>query len=290
MAGVLVQAALVAPYPEHTTGYAATFWLRDPTDASLGRIGVVDLPARVVERFIGVTVQAGRAVLGAHVPGWLAIGVLVVLLVAVAVGVRQWRWSLPVYVAGSLLVLAAWPYRDARFGLPMLPLLAVGAAVAVAVASGRLPAVPGRWWTRLPAALLLLPLVVHVPVAVAEIRRDEAAQEQRLDELYAAMAGLRTWAQAELGPDDVVASMDYRELAYRLDRTVLPIPYTTDPEVLWEATGGAGADYLVSLRGLYGDREGIVDALVSDRPARFRKVYATDRVLVFRLTPASGGS
>ena len=286
-----LQALAVAGYPEHTTGYAATFWLRDPTDASLGTIGPSELPGRIVERLDGILVQLGRAVLGGGATEWLAIVAVLGLLGAAVGGERRWRWSLAAYASASALVLAAWPYRDARFGLPLLPLAAVGAAVLIGglLRPGRRRANRGRFrGSAVVAVAVGLALGLHVQSSVAQIVRAGAAEEEQLRELHVAMDDLERWVEANTAPDDVIASLDYRELAYRIDRPVAPIPYTSDPDALWEASGGAGAEFVVSIRGLYGARARHTDTLVSAFPDRFHNVYANDRIHVFAITPPAG--
>ena len=286
LAGVVVtavQALLVAGYPEHTTGYAATFWLRDTADASRGTIGAAQLPARMLHRIDTVLFDAGHALLGPQVDGRVAVGVVLVLLLAALVAVRRWRWPLLAYILVTWGVLAAWPYHSPRFGLPLVPLAAVGAAGAL----GRLATVAAgrrRWaGTALVATVAAAALVAQVPPAVARIRAEKIGERRNLSELEAAVDDLRGWAATHIAPGDDIASFDYRALAYRLDRRVLPLGYTTDPQALWAASGGRGADWLISIRGLYARRAGLTEALVSAYPDRFHKVYATQRIVVYAI-------
>ena len=297
LAGVAVtavQALLVAGYPEHTTGYAATFWLADTADASRGTIGPAQLPARMFHRIDTVLFDAGHALLGPQVDGWVAAGIVLALLLAAVVTVRRWRWPLVSFLVVYWAVLAAWPYHSPRFGLPLVPLAAVGAAgllgwvaraAAGGVEAGRMEASGRRRWVggALVAAVCAAALMVQVPPALARIRAEKIGERRDLSELEAAVGDLRGWVGAHVAPGDEIASFDYRALAYRLDRRVLPLGYTTDPHALWAASGGRGADWLVTIRGLYARRAGLTDALVSAFPDRFRKVYATPRIVVYAI-------
>jgi hypothetical protein len=119
-----------------TADYSAEFWLVDPYDPSLGRVGVVGLLGRALTNTQGYV--------GTHLPGGIvggrggAVAALGVALVAVAlVGwVRRGRTRvgpaeifLPLYAGLILLWPAVW--SGDRFVLPLYPVLFIYAASAL---------------------------------------------------------------------------------------------------------------------------------------------------------------
>jgi hypothetical protein len=273
------QAALIAPYPEHTTGYAATFWLRDPYDAAGGSITAAQLPGRIVERLDLFLTDAGFAVLGAHVPSPVGITVTLVLLAVTVVAYRRLRWSALAFMTVYAVLLAAWPFRSSRFGLPLVPLAAIGFAALIGAARRR---AGGPVVASVLAVALLVP---HVVGNVRAVHADAAAEETQLAALAAASDDLTDWIAANVPADEPIASLDYRELAYRTGREVLPLGYTTDTEALLAASAGRGARWLVVVRGLYGRREARADALLSAHPDRFALAYRNARTDVYRILP-----
>ena len=85
-------------------------------------------------------------------------------------------------------------------------------------------------------------------------------------------------------PADVVASIDYRELSYRLDRPVRGVAYDSRPPRLLAAV--EGAEWFIAVKGLYARRQGLADRLVAAYPARFTRVFSNDAVDVYRVEPA----
>jgi hypothetical protein len=204
-----LMAALTAPYPEHTTGYARTFLLVDPNDDTLGRSTLAGVAGRVVSRAWLVLPDVGFAVVGPTFPprgrGW-------------------WRspWWLPgcgrcrspprrAYVVAFLAIwlpaLAVWPYSSVRFQLPLVPIAAVGVG-ALAVAAVRRLGPPGA-----VAAVVLLALFV---VSSATQWHDQAEAEAATVGVVAAdTAATAAWARSRIPEGDVVASFAYRAVAYR---------------------------------------------------------------------------
>ncbi len=89
--------------------------------------------------------------------------------------------------------------------------------------------------------------------------------------------------QGRIPPGEQIASVDYRELSYRLARPVLPVRYDRRPKVLLGDTAGAGATWFVSLRGLYGRRTGLADTVVGAYPDRFTQVWTNGTVDVYEI-------
>jgi hypothetical protein len=299
------QALAAARYPPAVTGYAQTFWLVDPGDAAQGRIGLAGLPARMWEQLPQALAEPGRAllgqsvlgqgVLGQGVPGQglagqgLATGVAAVLVLAllVAAGVALPRWRLPLLALwlSHTVLLSAWNFRGDRFGLPLIPLAAVGAGAVVAgIAWLCARVLRERTAVGLTGFVAAVTLSAYAGAAVPALRDAAAADRATYGRFLAASAELAAWAAANIAADEQIASVDYREISYRLDRPVLPVRYDRTPEVLLADTAGAGAEWFVSLRGLYGRREGLADTLVGAYPDRFAPVWSNGTIDVYRVT------
>jgi hypothetical protein len=289
------QALAAARYPPAVTGYAQTFWLVDPGDAAQGRIGLAGLPARMWEQLPQALAEPGRALLGQSVLGQgllgqgLATGVAAVLVLAllVAAGVALPRWRLPLLALwlSHTVLLSAWNFRGDRFGLPLIPLAAVGAGAVVAGIAWLFARVlRERTAVGLTGFVAAVTLSAYAGAAVPALRDAAAADRATYGRFSAASAEFATWAAANIAADEQIASVDYREISYRLDRPVLPVRYDRTPAVLLADTAGAGAEWFVSLRGLYGRREGLADTLVGAYPDRFAPVWSNGTIDVYRVT------
>ena len=140
---VVVVAGMLAmrPYPEHTTGYLATFFLRDPFDASLGSLGPLGLLERTWQGVPDTLADLGRALLLIDASSEVAAVVAVVVLTLAAVAAFRLRPGGPLgaFVVGGVVAyavaLSAWPYHSSRFGLPLVPMGALAAGWLVRLVS-----------------------------------------------------------------------------------------------------------------------------------------------------------
>jgi hypothetical protein len=270
---VAAQSVLLSRYPEPVTGYGVTFWQVDPGDASQGRIGVLDLPARMWDQLPLVLAEPGQAFVGVPMPTWVASLLVVVLLVAAGVALPAWRWPLAAFYVSHVVVLSAWNFRGERFGLPFVPLLAVGVAALVALVARRTPVM----------ALGAVAAAFLVGTQVGDLRAEARTDAERYGAYQQASADLRQWARSHIDDDETIASLDYRELSYRLGRPVQPIGYDRSAEGLFAQTVGRDADWLITLRGLYGRREGLADTVVGAYPDRFVPAYSNPAIDVYRI-------
>ena len=142
--------------------YVAEFWLVNPYQPELGRVGVGGLVARFLENLAAyVTAHIPGGVVGSGGGAVAALGVVLVAAAAVgwAVELRKRpgpaELLLPLYVGLILLWPAVW--SGDRFALPLYPLLFLYAARALRGGAGRL----GR--TAVSAAGAAAFLVVLVP-------------------------------------------------------------------------------------------------------------------------------
>jgi hypothetical protein len=277
---LIVHALIVRPYPEATTGYGRVFFLNNPYDAADGRASLGDIAARLWTRWDAVLGDWGKAVLGPHVGRGIAMTLTVVLLAA-GIWALGRRWA---YGAGLVAIygvgLAIWPFASVRFGLPMVPLaaLGVGRLATVAVASTSRPA-------RLAGVVAVCALLaVHGVVGFGQAAASAASETITYTELHDHTAEAAHWAEHNIPEGDVIASPAYRELTQRMGgRTILPVSYTTDPVTLWDETGGKGAQWFINLTRLYPRRARVGDKLVNTYRDRFEQVYANDDVVIYRI-------
>jgi len=124
--------------------YTSEFWMVNPYQPSLGRVGIGGLVARVVANvhgYVGTHIPTGIVGSGSG-PGIVALGVILVVLGAVGWGRRSARrigvveLFTPLY-AGLILL---WPevWSGDRFALPLLPILFLFAAEALTEGARRL--------------------------------------------------------------------------------------------------------------------------------------------------------
>lgn len=283
-----LQALWMARYPAHTTGYLQTVFLEDPFDASSTSVGIDGLVARVPERLDAYLTSLANALTGPPDAGWVGIVVAVVLL-AVAVGAPTGaRGFLGVLVVAYAVALATWPYASPRFGLPMIPVTALGLGT---LAAGVWRGAAGRDAPRpRPAARLIAGVLVvgiglgHVVPATAQLRRLADEEARQLQALRPAMADAVDWMATHVGDDERIASLAYREIAYRLDRPVVPVPYTSEPETLRSVVGEA--EWFVAVSDLYPQRDRVVRRLRDVLGDRLVHAHGSDRVDVYRVRPA----
>ena len=285
-----LQALAAGRYPPSVTGYAQTFWQVDPGDGSVGRIGLSGLPGRMREQLPEALSERAQALVGRDLPPAVGALLLVALLAAAGVALPRWRLPLLAMWLSHAVLLSAWNFRGDRFGLLLTPLAAVGAG---AVVGGLLwcarQGLPGRAATALTAVAVCAALAAYAVVSVPELRQAAADDRDRYGRFDAATAEFVAWAEGRIPRDEQIASVDYRELSYRLDRPVLPVRYDRTPEVLLGDTADAGAEWLVALRGLYGRREGLADTVVGAYPDRFTPAWSNGTIDVYRIgsAPAS---
>ena len=264
-------------FPEHTTGYFATVRLVDPDDASQGTLGPLGLVRRAVGDVPDTLADFGRAFALNDAGTGLAV---VVALVGLTLGVTaafrlRPGTALGPFTLGAVLAYTAgmsvWPYHSSRFGLPMVPVAALGVGWVVRSLSRH------RAWSLL-AGLVVTGALVWGSVSVVTDRGEVA--RDTLPEHHEARATLEDWAATELGADERLVSFDYREVARALDRPVEPIAYTADPDALLAQV--EGADHLVVMQ-LYGKRTAQVRELLEAHADRFEPVLEDGQLEIYRI-------
>lgn len=290
---VLAGMAAVRSLPEHTTGYLATFFLRDPFDASAGELGPLGLLRRTVTDVPDTFRNLGRSI--ALIEGGTALAT-VVALVALTLGVVaafRLRPGAPlgVFVVGATLAyvlgMMLWPYHSSRFGLPLVPIAALGAGWLVRVVTdprggeGHDGALeqdrPAGAWASLAAGGVVTALLVASSWGDL-VDHGEAAAD-RLASQHAAMEQLETFSDPGFAEARLV-SFDYREVAHRLDRPVQPLAYTSDTDALLEQVGDA--DYVVKVD-IHHVRNRQLGLLLNAEPDRFVPLLDEPSVAVYRV-------
>jgi len=263
-------------YPDHTTGYARTFWLVDPFNLASGHVGVLDLPSRIVHRFQFFRADVRTAVMGVHT-STAGLTLLTFVLIAIAVlAVSKWRCYAVPFVILYAIFLSAWPFSSGRFGLVLLPYAAVGAGIAIGFVSEHTKPV-------VVAAATLFLLVPHVAAARTEVSRRSHTEAATYSSYEAGISQAQQWLTDNVPSEEKLASFDYRELAYRTDRIYLPLGYTVDHDALWEASYGRGARWLVVLPDLYGIRTTVANGFLQSRPDRISLAADFGYAKIYRL-------
>ncbi len=293
VAVVLAGMAVTRSLPEHTTGYVATFFLRDPFDASQGRLGPVGLLQRAWSE-LGVTLaDLGRPIAMIDASEEVAGVIAVVGLVLGVIGAWRLRPGGPLgaFAGGAVLAyavaMALWPYHSSRFGVPLVPIAALGVGWLVRVVSDRLASVSlGEGWSGVVVSrvvgLLAGGVVVGALVATSfggAVSRGEDASE-RLAMQHAALERLEEWAGESLGPEDEVVSFDYREVSRRLDREVQPLAYTSDVAALRAMVGDT--DWIVMVD-FHHTRNRQLELLLEAEPERYEQVLSGEGLGVWRV-------
>lgn len=279
LAATVVSARAVTAYPEHTTGYGATFWLVDPRDASLGEASAADVLARLWTRSDVWLSDLTHALTGPHAPSRVALVVGLALLglglVAVARGRGRAFWPVLGFVGAYDAGLLLWPYASPRFGEPLIPVAALGVGLLGAL----------LWRARVAGVLVaLVAALAYTGWSVQRLAEEAALDREQYGSLRVALDEFEAWADSNVRRDEQLVSFDYREVARRLDRTVLPLGYTSDVAALHAASVGRGADWLVVVRDLYPRRQELADAVVTAYPDEFELALENARVRVYRVT------
>jgi hypothetical protein len=283
LATTAAMALLNLGHPEHTTGYARTFFLVDPTDATLGRVSPLGLLERIPGRAHLVLADLEAAVAGAHLAGrWSSL--LAAALLAAGVwalwGVATRRAYVLAFLVIWLPAMAVWPYASVRFQLPLVVIAAAGVGGVARWLVDRAGAIG--------AVVVVGALSLFLVGSAAQVRADAAAESAALATVVDDMRAMTTWGAAEIPEGEAIASFAYREVAYRLDRPVVPLGYTSDLDTLLAEADDAGARWLVVMPSLYGARGQLEQRFVAAFPERLRLAHETSTVLTFRLLPPPG--
>jgi hypothetical protein len=270
--------------------YQSEFWLLNPYEPELGRVGLPGLLSRV---WTNVQLYAGRVLPGewwGGAPEWLLwlLGGGLVLFALAGWARRLQRRPGPAELFAPLYggMILLWPevWSGDRFLLPLVPLVLLYAGDAAVAGTRRLG--EGRWsgggGARLlpQVAVAAGVLALALPSVAGTLERGAAAAECRARAEAAGDAfacygrgvlefrAAAAWMGANL-PDDAVALSRKPRILYALDGPRgRAFPFTRDPDRFLEAADEIGARYLLvdhwdAIASLY------LVPVVSTRPGAF---------------------
>ena len=273
-----VLAVLNLPFAEHTTGYARTFFLVQATDAAAGDASLLGIAGRLFSRADLVARDVGFAVVGYDVPtpwSWLLALPLVAAGTCALWGVVTRRAYVLAFLGVSLPALALWPYSSVRFQLPLVPIAALGVGWLAARLTRSVP--------RVGPAVVAVAMALFLVTSGLRLSSDAEREEAAVGPVAADTALATAWAEANIPAGEAIASFAYREIAYRLDRPVVPLGYTSDMDELWRTALEGDARWLVVMPTLYGSRGALEQQFVAAFAERLRLAHDTATVDTYEI-------
>jgi len=300
-----------AAYYYSNVSYGVNSQLVDPFRPELGRIGLRDLPKRVLGNLAAVPGALGQSCwMGPASPDWFRekarrwLGlelppyeVFARALVLVGCGIivgavllaRRGEWFLPLYLAATicLVSLTPWPEQFWRYLAPLTPLTALFLVHALLV----IRALPGRWdktWGRAAGSFVLMAplaimLIASAGVASSFLRHlfpvsyyDARGNELRSRLLtygpeWHALDPTFEWLRHRSGSDDVIAST-VPHLAYlRSGHRAVLPPMEADPELARRLLDSVPVKYVVLDQ--FGISERYAAPAVRGHPSEWQLVY-----------------
>jgi hypothetical protein len=260
-----------ARFGPHPTGYVETFLLKDPLDAGKGSLTLLSFLGRALRGSVDslrdvrdLTVYPSSpgvfslaAAVYPSLAGVLSFAALAALFVFALGRDKRRILVLSSFIVPYMIVVCLWPFKGARFVLPMLVITTLGIAGALASSL--------RSRHRVLVYALVLLLLSHIAINTVNLRRQAREQTQARAFMHSRVAELVEWCKANVPENERIASPDYREIMLRLDRPVMPLSYSSDTQMHIAELERAHVKWLVfswhiyPLRGTYA--KSVVDAL-----------------------------
>lgn len=244
--------------------YGSEFFLIDPYDPAAGRIGLGDLVGRgVANAEAYLTAHLPTAIAGPGAPGWVAVLVLVLVVLALVgwgLAIRPVEGRRPavaeLFLPLYLGVVLVWPeiWSGDRFALPLVPILLVYALEALrwgARTWGGSSA--AKWATLAPTFVLVAVLAAAAPSVRALAADGDTCAGIIQDRNAWTCAGAGTyelvqaarWSAANLPEGAAVLARKPRIFHLESGLVSRVFPFLSDPGALFGAAEEVGADYLL---------------------------------------------
>jgi hypothetical protein len=236
-AGLALYMAYQARFGPHPTGYVETFLLKDPLDASKGSLTLLSFLGRAIRGSVDSLRDLRDLTVYPSSPGVFALAAAVypslagVLSIAATVALFIFAWGrdrkralvLCSFIVPYMIVVCLWPFKGARFFLPMLVITALGVAGALAASM--------RSRRRVLVYALVLLVLSHIAINTVNLRRQGREQTQARAFMHSRVGELVEWCEDNIPEAEAIASPDYREVMLRLGRPVMPLSYSSDAQM-----------------------------------------------------------
>ena len=221
---LVLQSLWYAHYPRGTMDYLKVFTLADPYDSAAGQATLFAVLIRPV-RNLGWSLNALGHLLGGHFPAVFSIPLMLSVLFLAIVFAKPLRIFLTAFAGLYSLTILYWPFREPRF---WLPLLAVG--VTAWYELGRRLDLRRQGHRVLFAGIMIF-FTARGAADIRHIQTHRDWHRSKFTLLYRETQALADWVKRRISPSERIISQDFRELALRLERPVMPLGYSTDPDL-----------------------------------------------------------
>jgi hypothetical protein len=210
----------------HPTGYLETFFLSDPYDISKGPLTWSGFLIRTYDHAFSSATDISTAILSILPTfGNIYIGAFYFISAAVILAAACRRSGLQAATVLSFMnpysaIAVLWPYRGPRLAIPLIPVAAMGLAEIASSISKR--------FARAGRIGILILFLGYVGMNMIYMAGTAHLEKTKLAEIHRNDKDLTDWYLKHIPEDAVTASFDYREHTLRLNRSVLPLYYTSD--------------------------------------------------------------
>lgn len=179
------------------------------------------------------------------------------------------------FVAVYMAVACLWPYKGARFVLPLLAIAALGINGALAASL--------RSRSRLAGSIAVFLLVSHIALSTVNLHREAVEKKAARAFLLAGFGAMTDWCRARIPGSDAIASFDYRELILRLERPVVPLGYSSDTHMQIAKLEREHVKWLALCLYIYPLRATYAKSIIAALGDRATQQYSNDSCEVYRL-------
>lgn len=262
-------------YGVHPTGYAYVFSLVDPYDASKGTLDVYQFFARTKEGLMLTIESVSNALTLPSMEGVLGICIATLLIFAALFSAKKHLLVVGTFTLIYFLILVFWPYKGVRFAIPLIPIGAFGVtAIVDYLMDKRL-----SWAVGLAVILLF----VHLTNSVVALNRQKEYLNTRWEAMHRSFNDLLSWSRENFDDDPVIASFDYRALALRLDRSIVPMYYSSDLDFHIQHLQNENVSYFILSDDIYDLRGAYARQIIGKLANQANLIYQNNAFEVYRL-------